>query len=80
MEYTLLKRAAQAPGALFLHEPAEIDAFRVLLKRGLVAGEIHSPSGKTEYAVIHCLTPDGRALLALQEFVARERLKSSLKE
>ncbi len=78
MQYKLLRRAAVSPEALVLRDDSEIQAFHVLLSKGLVAGLLHRPEGQPMYAVIHCVTPDGRALLSLTEFVARARLRALL--
>lgn len=78
MEYTLLRRAAESAEGLILHDTAEIQAFQLLLNKGLVAGRHHTPEDRPAYAVIHCLTPDGRAMLSLTEYVARARLKASI--
>ncbi len=76
MQYKLLQRAAASSGALILRDDPDIQAFDVLLSKGLIAGLLHRPEGQPMYAVIHCVTPDGRALLSLTEFVARARLKA----
>ena len=71
MRYSILQRAADTPEGLILLGPIEIAVFEELVKRDLIKGAVHRPVGKPAYAVVHCLTPDGRALLAFREFSAR---------
>ncbi|RYF02389.1 MAG: hypothetical protein EOO32_00260 [Comamonadaceae bacterium] len=71
MDYTILEKAARTPDGLFLYDPAEIEVFQSLLERDLIKGSLHRPRLEAPYAVVHCLTPDGRAFLALRDYVAR---------
>ncbi|MCD2514374.1 hypothetical protein [Comamonas endophytica] len=61
MKYRLLE-VASATQPLHLHLPEDISAFEDLRRDGLVAGTLLAPAD----AVIHSLTPDGHALLALR--------------
>ena len=71
MDYAILERAAGSPDGLFLHNPAEIAVFHSLVEQGLIKGHVYRPRAQAPYAVVHCLTPDGRALLALRDYTAR---------
>lgn len=73
-----MQRAAEAPEGLILRDPVEIAVFEELVKRDLIKGAVHRPVGKPAYAVVHCLTPDGRALLALRDYAARHSAPAPL--
>jgi len=77
MQYDILYQAAQSPDGLFLHTPAEIAVFQSLQQKELVSGSVHKPRLQPPYAVVHCVTPDGRALLALLDYLDRRRAVSS---
>lgn len=77
MLYDILYQAAQSPDGLFLHAPAEIAVFQSLQQKELVTGSVHRPRLQPPYAVVHCVTPDGRALLALLAFLDRKRASGS---
>ncbi len=69
MDFPLL-HAAAARQPLFLHRPDEVRAFEDMRSKGLVAGTVRGDAHGRPCAVLYCLTPDGRALLAMTRFMA----------
>lgn len=55
---------------MVLRDPQEVALFKSLHEKGLVSGEFYTTSSGENGAAVHGLTPDGRALLALQDYVS----------
>lgn len=77
METKLLEAAARTGHALVVIEQPDIDAFISLRAQKLIDGVLHILPTGAKYATIHGLTPDGRALLALNRCL-RQRGREDL--
>lgn len=53
-----------------LARPQDIDLFHALAQRGLVRGECYTTASGEQVVAVHGPTPDGRALLALENYMS----------
>ena len=71
METKLLRAIASSAHPWSCKTPQDIDLFHALAQRGLVRGECYTTaSGEREVVAVHGPTPDGRALLALENYMS----------
>ena len=55
---------------MVLQDPQDIDLFHALAQRELVRGECYTTASGEQVVAVHGPTPDGRALLALENYVS----------
>lgn len=77
MHLELLQRLARSRLPIVFCNPSEVTAFRSLFDASLVTGTLISGGDETTRAIGQSVTLDGKALLALADYMARMQERTS---